>query len=371
MADGKQVSCAAALASLSLIASTVGASWRVEKLEPSPAFPVRHVCDATRWHQDIVKERGLAIIDPLCADLRGDGRERMYASLSEGPVVEMELMPDGPRTSETLIDEPNPGLASAPLSIAPYKPGANPSLFVGGAERVNILTWNDGRWERESLPTGDGSGLSGIAFGDARGDGRARIYTAFDGSLAEYSPTPLGWHRQVFSPRLGMIRRLAIEKAAGRSATALRLETDHGVYSLRWRNEGRVAVLDFDARNRSPEEATGFSDLLRTRLFQIGNCRVLERSAVVTLLRERALQSAGLLDPASASRAATLLGADRIIIGSLGREAEKNFADVRIVSSRTGTASRSEYVVWNSDAEMEKAVELLAQAACPDTSRPP
>jgi len=366
MPDWKGIASAAVVLTLALLSSGAEASWRAEKLAHSPEPPERRSCDAARWHQDIVKEDGHRIVDPLCADLRGDGSERMYASLKDGPVVEMELREDGPRVSQVLRGEQDPGLASVPLDIAPYKPGENPSLFVGGASLISIMTWNEGRWERELIPAGDGRGLSGLAVGDARGDGRSRIYTAFEGSLAEYSPTPVGWHRQVFSPRLGMIRRLRLARAS-----ALQLETDRGVYALRWRDEGRIAILDFAAHDLTPGEAAGFSDLLRTRLFQIGNCRILERSAVDVLLRERDLRSAGLLDVPSASKAAALLGADRIVVGSLGREGGRSFADVRMVSPETGAAPRAEYVRWTDDAEMEKAVELLAQAACPDTSRSP
>lgn len=362
---------AAAVISLALNASAADAYWRTAKLENPPPLSARHACNVARWHQDIVKENGHEIVDPLCADLREDGRERMYASLHDGPVVEMELKSDGPRTSEVLKNEQDPGLASVPLFIAPTKPDARPSLFIGGASRIIIMTWVGGRWQREVIPTEDGRGLSGLVVGDARGDGRARIYTAFEGSLAEYSSTPVGWHHQQFSPRLGIIRRLEIGGAAGQSDSALRLTTDSGVYSLRWRDEGRVAVLNFAAHSLPPGEAVGFSDLLRTRLFQIGNCRILERSNVDDLLRERDLQSSGLLDINSASRAAALLGADRIIIGSLGRETGRSFADVRIVSSKTGSAPRAEYTRWTNAGEMEKAIEVLAQAACPDTSRSP
>lgn len=352
------------------IASPSAASWTVEPIPRSedglPAFET--ACPVERWHHDAVKVRGRRILSPICADLRGDGRERMYAQLEGGPLVELELHADGPRTSWVLIEKLT-GLPFGPrLAVARASAASRPALFVADMHWISMLSWNGRGWDIESTRQRDARPVNELAAGDARGGGETRLYAVSPEGLAEYSRTPVGWRRQGFPIGLASVRRLHFARLPGEERARLMIETKDGRYALRWKSEGRVAVLDFTGHGLSSGEAAGFSDLVRARLFQIGNCGVVERSELEPLLREQSLQSSGLIAPESAVKLGKLLKAERVVIGSLGREGERRFADARIVSPRTGAAERAEVVTWADKAEMEAALELLAQAACPDAA---
>lgn len=344
------------------------ASWTAESIPRSaavgPAFET--ACSVERWHHDVVKEQGRRILSPICADLRGDGRERMYAQLEGGPLVELELHADGPRTSWVLIEKLT-GLPFGPrLTVARASAIARPALFVADVHWISRLSWNGQGWDIESTRQRDAKPVNELAAGDARGDGTTRLYAASPEGLAEYSRTPVGWRRHGFPLGLTRVLRLQFVRLPGDERVRLMIETGDGRYALRWKSEGRVAVLDFAGHGLSSGEAAGFSDLVRARLFQIGNCGVVERSEIEPLLREQSLQSSGLVAPESAIKLGKLLKAERVVIGSLGRRGERRFADARIVSPRTGAAERAEVVTWADKAEMEAALELIAQAACPD-----
>lgn len=350
------------------IASPGAASWTVEPIarseDVSPAFET--ACPVERWHHDAVKVQGRRILSPVCADLRGDGRERMYAQLEGGPLVELDLHADGPRTAWVLIEKLT-GLPFGPrLAIARSDAASRPALYVADMHWISMLSWNGRGWDIESTRQRDARPVNELAAGDARGGGATRLYAVSPEGLAEYSRTPVGWRRQGFPIGLASVRRLQFARLPGEEHARLMIETKDSRYALRWKSEGRVAVLDFAGHGLSSGEAAGFSDLLRARLFQIGNCGVVERSEIEPLLREQSLQSSGLVAPESAIKLGKLLKAERVVIGSLGRRGERRFADARIVSPRTGAAERAEVVTWADKAEMEAALELLAQAACPD-----
>lgn len=356
------------------IASPSAASWLVEpiprSIDVAPFFET--ACPVERWHHDAVKEKGRRILSPVCADLRGDGRERMYAQLEGGPLVELELRADGPRTSWVLIEK-LVGLPFGPrLAVAGESADSRPALFVADMHWISMLNWNGGSWDIESTRQRDARPVNELAAGDARGDGATRLYAVSPEGLAEYSRTPVGWRRQGFPIGLTGVRRLQIARLPGEKRARLMIETKDGRYALRWKSEGRVAVLDFAGHGLSDGEAAGFSDLLSARMFQIGNCGVVERSQIEPLLREQSLQSSpGLVAPESAVRLGKLLKAERVVIGSMGLRGGRRYADARIVLPRTGAAERSELVTWADKAEMEAALELLAQAACPDAAAAP
>ena len=97
-----------------------------------------------------------------------------------------------------------------------------------------------------------------------------------------------------------------------------------------------VAVMDLDCQVEGLNTVVA-SDLLRNILFERLGSNLLERSAMNEILREQGFQQSGACDQqACVVEAGQLLGADRMIFGSVGRLGEALLLSVRLVNVATG-----------------------------------
>jgi len=341
------------------------AAWTFEPVSTAPPAAIDQSCAAEKWRHKEIRESGRPIASSVCGDLRGDGVERMYAALKGGPVVEMELQSDGPRTVMVLVAEP---IWPVAVAAARAKGRKNPSLFVSAQRWISELNWNGKRWDIDSIPQNASGMTTGFVAAALRGDGYKRLYISSQKNVTEYRRTPAGWSRELMHPRLGYIDRLAVVPSdSGRDE--LFIDADLGVHSARWNDDGSVAVLPFLARELPAAEGAAVADLLRVRLVQLGHCTVVEREQIESVLKEQAFQGSGLTDAKTAVKVGKLLGAERMVIGSVGTIDTRKFFTVSVVSVDTGVVEKAEYARWRSGSgELDQGIELLAQSACPSTA---
>ena len=112
--------------------------------------------------------------------------------------------------------------------------------------------------------------------------------------------------------------------------------------------------------------AYGLADLLMTDLARSAQLRVLDRLRLDALLRELQLVSAGRVDSAAAPRVGRLVGARRLVIGSLVAQPDDRIAvDARLADVGTGevqvTVSASARLADILDAEKALAFRLFDQ----------
>jgi len=179
------------------------------------------------------------------------------------------------------------------------------------------------------------------AWGDARG-----TYEAF---LALDTPDPA--LRSRIEDRLPRVRRAQL-LADARQSLAMEEELAGTEPQA-----GTVAVFPFRYEGANPEfESLGraLAELTVTDLGRIGRLTVLERLRVQLLLDEMALAEEGLVDQGTAARSGRLLGAGRIVQGSVADDADRIDVLAAVVESATGQPGEP----VSEDDELERLYDL-------------
>ena len=96
-----------------------------------------------------------------------------------------------------------------------------------------------------------------------------------------------------------------------------------------------LAVLDLEAKNTSTTDASILSDFLQESLVKHTPYQVIEREKIQIVLKEQQFQISGCTDE-SIIRIGKLMGADKILIGSLSHLETKYHLSIRIVCIASG-----------------------------------
>jgi WD40 repeat protein len=98
-----------------------------------------------------------------------------------------------------------------------------------------------------------------------------------------------------------------------------------------------VAVMDFDA-NGSTEPGTtrAVADMVRTQIGEGKNVRIVERAGMEKIMKEQNFSVLDRVDPATAIRLGRLLGAGKMVFGSVSRLDTQYVISVRMVDVETG-----------------------------------
>ena len=102
-----------------------------------------------------------------------------------------------------------------------------------------------------------------------------------------------------------------------------------------------LAVLDFEGFGLSEPEVAILINRLRTNLAQLGVYRIIERGLMLQILQEQDFQMTGCTTNECAVEVGQLLGAQFMLVGSLGRIGSTWTIDMRIIDVETGAAIRS------------------------------
>ena len=97
-----------------------------------------------------------------------------------------------------------------------------------------------------------------------------------------------------------------------------------------------IAVLTFDGKNISSDEAYILSDRLATEIYKLGTYTVIERSRIDEVLKEQGFQQTGCTTNECAVEVGKLLGVKKMITGSIGRIGSLYTISARIISAESG-----------------------------------
>lgn len=100
-----------------------------------------------------------------------------------------------------------------------------------------------------------------------------------------------------------------------------------------------VAVLPFIDKSEDPGLADigpTMADIVTLRLTEAGGLRLVERQRLDAVLNEMFLGATGVLDPTTAARVGRILGASRMVMGSVARFGGESILTLRIVAVETG-----------------------------------
>ncbi len=125
-----------------------------------------------------------------------------------------------------------------------------------------------------------------------------------------------------------------------------------------------VAVFPFTYVGTSSEMrplGRALAEMLSTDLAQTDRLQVLERLRVQMLLDEMSLGESGLADPATAARSGRMLGAERVVQGSVGGDAQTLDLSAAVVA--LGTASDGTPAILNHSDAVDAIFELEKQLA--------
>ena len=97
-----------------------------------------------------------------------------------------------------------------------------------------------------------------------------------------------------------------------------------------------IAVLEFEARGVSELEASTLTDRFRSELVRTHTFVQIERSRIDQITNEQKLQVSGVVSDAKLVEIGELLGAEFLVLGSIGKLANTYTIDLRVVEVQSG-----------------------------------
>ena len=99
--------------------------------------------------------------------------------------------------------------------------------------------------------------------------------------------------------------------------------------------ENTIAVFDFSNNGLSNNEVFTLSDRLRTELVRVSDNKIVERNKIDDILKEQKFQKSGCVDECLIELG-KLLGANSVIIGSIGKVGNVYTISARMVDAESG-----------------------------------
>ncbi len=128
-----------------------------------------------------------------------------------------------------------------------------------------------------------------------------------------------------------------------------------------------VAVMPFSNVNKDTETdwlSEGIAETLTTKLGNVRKIRLVERQRIDSILKEVSLGQSGAIDPATASKAGKMLGAETVVTGAYQKMGDNLRLTARFVRVETGVVSNTAMVtgLYNDifDLEDKIADDILA-----------
>ncbi len=101
-------------------------------------------------------------------------------------------------------------------------------------------------------------------------------------------------------------------------------------------SQNTIAVLDFKGNGILINEASSISERLRTELFNNGDYRVVERDKLEAILKEQGLSQLGIVTDEYIVNAGSILGVDKVVVGTINKIENLYSVSARIVNVKTG-----------------------------------
>lgn len=126
-------------------------------------------------------------------------------------------------------------------------------------------------------------------------------------------------------------------------------------------NKPTVAILDFDAKGITEQEVQTLTERLRTEIGNTKAVRLIERKALEKILEEQGLQQTGCTSDECVAEVGQLLGAEKMISGSVGLMGKTYTIDAKLFSVETGEIERTKSVSFDGNIEgLLTEMEILA-----------
>ncbi len=119
-----------------------------------------------------------------------------------------------------------------------------------------------------------------------------------------------------------------------------------------------IAVLDFEPRGITEDEAVLITDILRTELLKTGRITIIEREKINTLLKERQLSQIGVTESVELGK---LLGVEKIIFGRIGKLGDSYVVTVRLIDVESGKVDFAEQ--YNCQITTESITSVMKEIA--------
>ncbi|HOJ51846.1 MAG TPA: FlgO family outer membrane protein [Syntrophales bacterium] len=100
-----------------------------------------------------------------------------------------------------------------------------------------------------------------------------------------------------------------------------------------------IAVIDFEAIGAEGHLGRAIAEIVRTEIIGTRMYRVVERSQMNRILSEQKMHYSGLVDDKNAVEIGKILGADKVVIGSVVRIGNNYTINARLIDVKTGEAT--------------------------------
>ncbi len=303
------------------------------------------------------------------ADLRGEGKKGYYAFGVGGAVLELAES-NGTWSIRSVIDSAVKLDQVAAMVAGDGRGDGKQRLYV--AHQLSLLEyeWRGGSFRKNVIQAPRGSGgfsgaTTGLLTGKFRPDGRAAVYIANETNLIEFSFADGNWIKSVNPLGIGRIGGIKAADFQDWRNQLVAFGDAGGLHLVEWREKPVVAVLPFYSRGLDASEGRAFADIHATKIVALGECRVVERERVNSIVRELRIQGSRLVDRKTALKAASLLKADYIVTGSVGMLFDERLAALSVLSVKDGSIASTEFAQWRKDSELDANIRQLAMKACP------
>ena len=98
-----------------------------------------------------------------------------------------------------------------------------------------------------------------------------------------------------------------------------------------------IAVIDFEGKNVSKDDASALTDRLRATLFLTGKFVILEREKMDAILKEQGFQQSGCTSDACAVEVGQLLAVEQMVVGSISKVGQTYSVTARLVGVEKGS----------------------------------
>lgn len=134
-----------------------------------------------------------------------------------------------------------------------------------------------------------------------------------------------------------------------------------GIPAINTDNALLIAVIDFEAKGVSRQDAMSLSEWLRTELINTNQFKVIERSAMNAILKEQAFTMTGCTDTSCAVQVGKMLSARKMLVGSVELWNNKVFINGRIIDVEKGVAEFAHKETVSSLKELDTGATSFAK----------
>ena len=126
-----------------------------------------------------------------------------------------------------------------------------------------------------------------------------------------------------------------------------------------WAAEKNLAVADFSVFMVDPKIGDAVVEMLSTQLAQTGKVRLIERSRLKEILKEHELSLTGIVHPKQAIETGKISGAERVIIGSVGKLGIVIVLNARQIDTESGDVSAAWSFTGDREGDLPRMITQL------------